>query len=266
MRPSSSSMAQRVKKTFISITGLLLYSNAFANVAPTAPSQVSIATSIGEEGVVISWSGATDPDGVVVGYELVKNGSVMWLGNVNSYRDVSVSHGVSYAYNIVAVDDHDLRSPLSDTVIYRFMTQSAQSNNGQTSYSGGSISTGSVLNNCVDDDGDGWGWDGSKSCRIEHFNNHTNHSNTFHNSCIDDDGDGWGWDGQQSCRVDGSASINSHSHNCVDDDGDGWGWDGNGSCRMHSAINSDGGPSTCIDEDGDGYGWDGYQTCNPSTH
>ncbi len=79
---------------------------------------------------------------------------------------------------------------------------------------------------CVDTDGDGWGWDGTQSCRI---------------ACVDTDGDGWGWDGTQSCRV-----ITA----CIDSDGDGYGWNGVETCFV-----------TCEDSDGDGYGWDGSQTC-----
>ena len=43
---------------------------------------------------------------------------------------------------------------------------------------------------CIDSDGDGWGWDGTKSCRV---------APTV--TCVDTDGDGWGWDGNNSCRV-----------------------------------------------------------------
>jgi hypothetical protein len=44
---------------------------------------------------------------------------------------------------------------------------------------------------CVDNDGDGWGWDGERICRVTADN------------CYDSDpiGDGWGWDGVSSCRV-----------------------------------------------------------------
>jgi len=48
---------------------------------------------------------------------------------------------------------------------------------------------------CVDYDGDGWGWDGSKSCRVEGFV-------PTRGACVDTDGDGWGWDGVGSCRPD----------------------------------------------------------------
>jgi len=40
---------------------------------------------------------------------------------------------------------------------------------------------------CIDPDGDGWGWDGTVSCRVDQ------------SVCLDTDGDGWGWDGQASC-------------------------------------------------------------------
>jgi len=80
---------------------------------------------------------------------------------------------------------------------------------------------------CIDTDGDGYGWDGTKTC--------------IPLACVDSDGDGWGWDGFRSCRV---------SMPCVDSDGDGYGWDGFKTCLL-----------TCEDPDGDGYGWDGTQTC-----
>lgn len=46
---------------------------------------------------------------------------------------------------------------------------------------------------CVDHDGDGWGWDGTASCRVANFT-------PVKGECIDTDGDGWGWDGVASCR------------------------------------------------------------------
>ena len=63
-------------------------------------------------------------------------------------------------------------------------------------------------------------------------------------SCLDPDGDGWGWDGTASCRVDGqiqsggtqlsdlalASDAPPAANACVDDDGDGWGWDGTASC------------------------------------
>ncbi len=117
---------------------------------------------------------------------------------------------------------------------------------------------------CIDEDGDGWGWDGAGSCRVQAAQAAT--------GCVDEDGDGWGWDGSGSCQITGSGnsagSGASNSAACVDDDGDGWGWDGQGSCRVGAAgstptgSNSQStGASACIDDDGDGWGWDGAGSC-----
>ena len=43
--------------------------------------------------------------------------------------------------------------------------------------------------------------------------------------CIDTDGDGWGWDGTDSCLIEIAEDIE-----CIDSDGDGWGWDGTMTC------------------------------------
>ncbi len=53
----------------------------------------------------------------------------------------------------------------------------------------------------------------------------------------DIDGDGWGWDGQKGCRVGGEVEDDGFgiSENCPpesDPDGDGWGWDGQKGCRV----------------------------------
>lgn len=60
--------------------------------------------------------------------------------------------------------------------------------------------------------------------------------------CIDTDGDGWGWNGTASCKLAASGSLLTSQTNtigidpvsasiCVDSDGDGWGWNGVASCR-----------------------------------
>ena len=56
--------------------------------------------------------------------------------------------------------------------------------------------------------------------------------------CHDSDGDGYGWDGHQTCRMNNPTQATSTNvwARCVDSDGDGWGWatheDGRGaSCR-----------------------------------
>ena len=99
---------------------------------------------------------------------------------------------------------------------------------------------------CVDEDGDGWGWDGAASCRIPGFV-------PAAGACVDNDGDGYGWNGVASCIVTEPSA-------CVDEDGDGWGWDGSASCRIADHVPMTG---ACIDTDGDGWGWNGVASCRP---
>ena len=115
---------------------------------------------------------------------------------------------------------------------------------------------------CVDTDGDGWGWDGSQSCLIP----------ATAGACIDTDGDGWGWNGIESCLIgdtttdttdttDGNdnageaENMESGSLTCIDTDGDGWGWNGVESCLIPATAGA------CIDTDGDGWGWNGVESC-----
>ena len=62
--------------------------------------------------------------------------------------------------------------------------------------------------------------------------------------CLDTDGDGWGWDGTHSCRVNPgtSAAITSSptktTAQCIDSDNDGWGWDGTHSCQVQPVTTS----------------------------
>lgn len=76
---------------------------------------------------------------------------------------------------------------------------------------------------CIDSDGDGWGWNGVESCQIGQLASR---------ECIDADGDGWGWNGVDSCAVGEQHSGGE----CVDLDGDGWGWDGVRSCKTAELI------------------------------
>ena len=107
---------------------------------------------------------------------------------------------------------------------------------------------------CIDTDpvGDGWGWDGSSSCRIAD-------AMPVAGACIDSDpvGDGWGWDGVSSCQINAAPVPTAV---CVDTDpvGDGWGWNGATSCRTTQADTP-----ACYDWDGDGWGWDGTASCIP---
>ncbi len=94
-----------------------------------------------------------------------------------------------------------------------------------------------------DSDGDGWGWENGKSCRIANCKS----------AAADPDGDGWGWESEHTCRITLCQSIAS------DPDGDGWGWENNRSCQ--TAVCSSG----STDPDGDGWGWENGRSCRVQT-
>jgi len=106
----------------------------------------------------------------------------------------------------------------------------------------GDIGVPVVQNECIDTDGDGWGWDGSwdgtQSCRVA----------VVETECIDTEplDDGWGWNGITSCVCIDTPPLN-----------DGWGWNGVTSCQTEEPAQA----GECIDTDGDGWGWDGVQSC-----
>ena len=67
---------------------------------------------------------------------------------------------------------------------------------------------------CIDEDGDGFGWDGSATCLVSASTGSTASAGLVDESsfgslaCVDADGDGWGWqqpagrpDLGRSCRV-----------------------------------------------------------------
>ena len=89
-----------------------------------------------------------------------------------------------------------------------------------------------------DPDGDGWGWEGNRTCIVERQTTQNDNLSAGSAVCIDSDGDGWGWDGERSCVVADTAetvdtadsAVEQHVAICVDTDGDGYGWDGSGSC------------------------------------
>ena len=115
---------------------------------------------------------------------------------------------------------------------------------------------------CVDTApvGDGWGWDGTTSCRVN------GGEQPVVAACEDTApvGDGWGWDGTTSCRV--SAAMQPVAATCEDTApvGDGWGWDGTTSCRVSG--NQMPVTAACVDTTplGDGWGWDGTTSCRVS--
>lgn len=91
-------------------------------------------------------------------------------------------------------------------------------------YSLGSAEPGPLASECVDSDGDGWGWDGTNSCIV------TSPVTPPESRCVDTPplNDGWGWNGAESCRIAPVTLV------CVDSVplNDGWGWNGVESCRI----------------------------------
>ena len=81
----------------------------------------------------------------------------------------------------------------------------------------------------VDADGDGYGYENQSTCIVDSSTSLT----PVAGDCIDDNADGWGWNGIESCQV--PVTANSE---CEDTDpiGDGWGWNGISSCRVVPAA------------------------------
>jgi len=121
-------------------------------------------------------------------------------------------------------------------------------------------------NECIDEDGDGWGWNGTATCQphsdaaISQIGAQVEQeSDTL--PCVDTDGDGWGWDGSASCMVEQGATEMPSTGSCVDTDGDGWGWNGSATCVVSSTAAELLPTNSCIDTDGDGWGWNGVSSC-----
>jgi len=52
--------------------------------------------------------------------------------------------------------------------------------------------------------------------------------------CVDSDGDGWGWNGFETCSP-VTPDDEQREIVCIDTDGDGWGWTGTASCIINEA-------------------------------
>jgi len=84
--------------------------------------------------------------------------------------------------------------------------------------------------------------------------------------CVDSDGDGYGWNGIDTCTVTPTTPIVNSS--CDYSDADlygGWGWNATEqqSCAPVEPNNLQPASAQCVDSDGDGYGWNGIATCDP---
>ena len=110
-------------------------------------------------------------------------------GRISLNREVCTSTS-----NIVAADDNNFDSDVENNEIGNPQNQL-----------------------CVDSDGDGWGWDGSASCRVDASNQPAG-APPPQDSCDYSDADlfaGWGWNSvtQESCPPIGVADDNSDNNN-----------------------------------------------------
>jgi len=132
-----------------------------------------------------------------------------------------------------------------------------------------------------DSDGDGFGWENNKSCRVSGNAAPTSSSDICQSANSDPDGDGWGWENGKSCKVDSGSSAptnpSSSTPTCLsaasDPDGDGYGWENNKTCLADSSSSPTTSPptapatalasceSTASDSDGDGFGWEDGRSC-----
>lgn len=130
--------------------------------------------------------------------------------------------------------------------------------------------TNSVADNCDYTDAaphDGWGWNPVTMQSCAPLNEITPITTT---QCIDSDGDGYGWDGTATCTLDtGTAVTNTvPDSNCDYSNSDlfgGWGWNASASqsCAPLETVSNSQPIAQCIDTDGDGWGWDGSASCIP---
>lgn len=82
--------------------------------------------------------------------------------------------------------------------------------------------------------------------------------------CIDSNGDGYGWNGVETCIPDPIPPvINPNCDYSSANQFGGWGWNAieQKSCKPLIVVPPT--PTQCVDTDGDGYGWNGIETCDP---
>lgn len=87
---------------------------------------------------------------------------------------------------------------------------------------------------CYDWDGDGWGWDGEKGCRMSDYENNSNDNNEDSNNDDNDEDENGSNNDDSNEHNDNNENITetNGTYECYDWDGDGWGWDGEKGCKM----------------------------------
>ncbi len=150
----------------------------------------------------------------------------------------------------------------------------------------------------VDRDGDGWGYEAGRSCKIADghppcsatatingnwgYENgvsctvQTQNNNGSRPTCSAnaiDNGGGWGWENNTSCRWSGGASPTTNTNSngyptcstSAANNGDGWGYENGQSCRFSdtNSNNNSGAPQCSVNatDNGDGWGFEQGQSC-----
>ena len=243
----------------LAVSGIVL-----ASSPPEAPTSISVSAHSNGT-VVIYWNQSYDSDGWITGYDLLKDSTVIHVGNRTSYTDTNIRSGETYHYSVVAIDNNGNRSLVSSVASTTIIA------NGATigSYDLQAESGSQVDVTCVDHDGDGWGWNGFESCSMTTVSSNNNieppDSLPFH-ECVDDDGDGWGWDGSQSCNMDVSITT-TETTGCFTANAKQPGWTEIEFCFVETSngnVSISASEEICVDRDGDGYGWNGFATCDPT--
>jgi len=85
------------------------------SAAPDAPENLR-STAYSETAGELFWARAKD-DGIVVGYDIVRNGESLGVLDVLSLFQENLLPGVAYAYEVTAVDDDGERSPTVTTTL-----------------------------------------------------------------------------------------------------------------------------------------------------
>ncbi|MFK7860815.1 MAG: endo alpha-1,4 polygalactosaminidase [Granulosicoccus sp.] len=141
----------------------------------------------------------------------------------------------------------------------------------------------SIREGCIDAPplNNGWGWDGTNSCRVSASNRTGLKLIAANGNCIDTIplNDGYGWTGTVRCDLPPLASIAPSTQNgitvnvrgtCVDAPplNDGWGWNGSENCMVTASTRTGtlriAANGNCIDTVplNDGYGWTGSTSCD----
>lgn len=81
---------------------------------PSVPTNVSSAV-YSSTAAELFWDRSSD-DGIVIGYEVIRNGDMFDMADGNSYFDNTLEPGVTYQYQFIAVDDEGNRSGASNSV------------------------------------------------------------------------------------------------------------------------------------------------------